>query len=436
MLSTAPERLRAFRGQDPRAGLASVRGFAWTVVIAGDFLLMSNPLVFIGEFPASLDAALLVTACLTLALAPFFRLPIPTLLVTTFLGFALLTSLWSVDPSTSRDAVVMYTLIALVAFTITAHARADTIAAGVTLGGVAMVALSYYALERELVGASVGPSAEGFMAGIGTNRNILAYCLVLAVASTLALHPRSTSGRMAQVAALFVILLGILASESGTGLAAALAVIFAALLLRRQRGRRRLSRTGHQRAVAWSAGGLGIVALFLGTDVLLRMMGRDSSLSGRVPFWKATVSEMEGHLAQGYGWGVVWPHPWQPAPPNNVFDRIWFSASYQLTHGHNSWIDLLPQVGLVGIVLMLLIMVVSARRAVLMMRRDSVTPEELIGARFIGLTLIALLVFGITEPMSTIPVGWFILVLAADLGTPKPLLGRVWAKMGSWQRTS
>jgi O-antigen ligase len=174
----------------------------------------------------------------------------------------------------------------------------------------------------------VATGEDGLLAGIGTNRNILAYTLVLALAFAMSLRPRWRPFRVLWVAAVLVILGGVYGAQSGTGfiavIAVAIALGFCSLVDRRRTARSRPSVT----RAAWSLVIAVAGVLALRPDVLGVVLGRDSAtLSGRIPFWEATYAEMNDHLLQGYGWRAVWPHPWQLAPPNNMYDRIWFTAA-------------------------------------------------------------------------------------------------------------
>ncbi|WP_181309855.1 O-antigen ligase family protein [Nocardioides campestrisoli] len=410
------DRVHAWRARRSPAAVGTPQALAWMVAIATLFVLMSNPLVLLPNFFAALDRAIDVTWVICLVTLPWLRLPLVSIPVGLFMAFAGLTTLWSISEVETRGSTQMYVHIALIALLAAANTRTAVLCHGVTLGGVAVVVLSYWA---QLTGR-MPPTEDGFLAGIGTNRNILAYTLVLALCFALAAVPRSTWGRVLWGLSLATILLGIYLAGSGTATAAAPALILVALALRlsrRQIGSStlpRLSRRGW--TAVWSVLLLASATLSVRPDLLGRLLGRDSTtLSGRVPFWRATLEELDDRVLQGYGWGTVWPHPWQPAWPNNVFDRIYFNAGYQLTHGHNSLIDLAPQVGLIGILAYLTIMAGGLRATLLVFRSPQPGPDDEVTARLAVLAVLGLVLCGITEPLSTIPLGWFCLVMVAGV---------------------
>ena len=148
-------------------------------------------------------------------------------------------------------------------------------------------------------------------------------------------------------------------------------------------------------------------------DHISETVGRDTSLSGRVPFWRATLETLDGSIWFWNGWGAVWPHPWYVAPANPVFDRIVAAAGYFLTHGHNSVIDLVAEVGVVGTALWVLLVLTAVRANLQRLRRGLQPARREDGRPHRFLAVLALLMLGVTEPLSMIPIGWWCLVVVA-----------------------
>ena len=93
----------------------------------------------------------------------------------------------------------------------------------------------------------------------------------------------------------------------------------------------------------------GVLAISLvGVSVLL---GKQlTTFSGRSVFWRGTIdATLDRAPVLGSGWGAVWEHPWNPTYPNYVSEDIYERAGYALPHGHNFFIDVLPELGLVGV---------------------------------------------------------------------------------------
>lgn len=397
---------------------ASTAGVIWTVVIALDMFFLSNPLV-LWSFDSSGRAA----CGLTLAAVLFTRarrVPAIPWTVAAFVGFSFLSALWSTYSRFTLGFATIYFVIAVVALAIVASVDARTIAQGFLLGGVLMVSTSYYTLKKGWPGAAVIDGTEGYMAGLGTNRNILAYTLVLSLALALAFFPRRPWSRALWLIGIALTLLGIYLSASGTGyLAAAVLIALASVLAALDRWHPPSPTRSRRRR--WTVRVLAVVILVgavAAIDVVGRILNRDlASLSGRVPLWKAIWTETAGlDRWIGAGGGAVWPHQWYPAVPNTAYDEITVRVGYALAHGHNSLFDVLPELGLIGVALVLAVYAEAVARglALRVFTASNETAGRLEASRISLLGVTALVIFGVSEPMSTVPLGWFTVALLAS----------------------
>ncbi len=94
------------------------------------------------------------------------------------------------------------------------------------------------------------------------------------------------------------------------------------------------------------AGALVIVVGLVGVgfDDVARLLGRDPSLTGRVGVWAAAADSIDQRMAVGHGFAGFWVEGYQPAVL--VAQRARFP---DVTQGHNGYIDILLQLGLVGL---------------------------------------------------------------------------------------
>jgi hypothetical protein len=372
---------------------------------------MSNPLVFVPGFHLSLEKSVMWTAIALLVTLPWARvprMPWPWVVIHVVTYASLL---WTIDPHLTDYTSLLYLKISLIAVAVAANCEPAVVCWGLGLGGVVVVALSIYAYREQMWGASSATMGNADFTGVGTNENILAYTLSISLAAILAARPGWHLVKAAPwLAVTSVNAYGLFLAESGTGFLSALTVLlifgitmaWPALRIRRR---------SHLLV------GTGILTAVLATGMLLIVTVLEKELfsfSGRASLWRAAWdSTMDTAPLVGSGWGAVWTHPWSMVPPNEVAQDIYDRAGIALSHGHNFFIDVLPELGLLGVALALA-MVAYAVREVVRCGLHDCTADPVAG-RLILLVLIALLVSGITEPMFTVPLGWWSLLLVVAL---------------------
>ncbi len=275
----------------------------------------------------------------------------------------MVSQLWTIDDAATDASSMLYLKLTALAVLAAANCEVEVVAWGMGLGGVAIVGLSMWAFEHTMWGSSYPVNEAGGIkvafAGVGTNENILAYTLAVSLAATLALgRPRHGLPLAAWLAVLGVHAYGFYLASSGTGYLATFAVLLAAAGALAWKPLRAVRRHVLLAYVA-GVGALVAIALLVVTVGLDKQL---STVSGRAPFWRATIdSTLDQAPLLGSGWGAVWAHPWALAPPNDVAGDIYARAGYPLPHGHNFFVDVLPELGLLGVLLVLAML--ALRRA-------------------------------------------------------------------------
>lgn len=395
----------------PRAALSSPRGWLWLPVIAASFFWMSNPIVFVREFDDSVGKTITWTAVAVVLTLPWVRVPRVPWPWVVFLALCVASRLWTIDPASTGDSIMLYLTLTALAVVVAASCEPEVVAWGMGLGGVVVVVLSIYAFDKTMYGSQYPTEFGIAFAGVGTNENILAYTLAVSLAAIVALgRSRSLALQVAWIAVLAVHAYGLYLASSGTGYLTTVSILLVAagvLVWPRLRSVRR------HVLVAWAAGATALVAVAL----LVVTVGLDkqlSTVSGRAPFWKATIaSTLDQAPFLGSGWGAVWAHPWDLAPPNAVADDIYARAGYPLPHGHNFFVDVLPEVGILGVALAAAVVAYAVREV----RASGLLAHSTDPAagRLVLLVLVSLLVSGVSEPMLTVPLGWWSLTLVVAL---------------------
>jgi exopolysaccharide production protein ExoQ len=139
----------------------------------------------------------------------------------------------------------------------------------------------------------------------------------------------------------------------------------------------------------------------LGTIAL--MLGRDSSLTGRVDLWLILPSYIEQRLWLGYGFAAFWVQD-----SANVI-QIWSTVGWEPPHAHNGWLDLMLELGVAGLVLLaaqIVMIFTNGIRAVI----DGREPD----AQYVLLTTFLTIIYNLDESSLVRPDAlWVMLVIAA-----------------------
>lgn len=137
-----------------------------------------------------------------------------------------------------------------------------------------------------------------------------------------------------------------LRASSATAYVAAagvLVVLVTVLLMRR--ARRPGERTRYY--IGYAVVGLGgITALWLLRDTIFTALGRSSDLTGRETIWQAVLERSAERPWLGWGYATPWA-PWDPAFQGWIEDH-----GQSVLQAHNMWVDILMQLGIVGVVLL------------------------------------------------------------------------------------
>lgn len=167
---------------------------------------------------------------------------------------------------------------------------------------------------------------------------------------------------------------------------------------------------------------LGVLALSVGAvagvvvmrDVLLAALGRDLTLTGRTLLWHAAFETGLMRPWIGYGYGAYWLGSEGGAAL--ISDRVW---GVDTGHGHNSFLDVWLELGLVGLLTVLVLIVSVAWHTVRRLRREG----DVVGI-WAAVLLAYVVATGFVAPalLERNSVFWVALVVAAYLvrAVPEP----------------
>lgn len=195
----------------------------------------------------------------------------------------------------------------------------------------------------------------GRIQGIPGNANLLAFAALLAV---IVFGIQLAERRVGQAAGwgwLGAAVLTLALTRSSTVLVAGAAAAVAlgiVLLARRLTRRGRLTLYG---VTALATGGLVLLALAL-RDQLLDLLGRSDDLTGRLDIWDAVLGLVEQRPVLGWGWVSYW------APWVEPFDDLVVINGVTYLQAHNAWLDVLLQLGAVGLVVFSILVLMTGAR--------------------------------------------------------------------------
>jgi O-antigen ligase len=143
------------------------------------------------------------------------------------------------------------------------------------------------------------------------------------------------------------------------------------------------------------------------SGAVLKMLGRNSSLTGRAKIWALSVSSIALKPILGYGYSAFWSVSQEAM-------RIDVTLNWTVPHAHNAYIELALELGLVGLALYAATYVVALWRAVGYMRAD-----RRHSAKWPLVYLCFILLYSFTETTVLAPkqIFWMLFVAAACSAT-------------------
>ncbi|HUT78683.1 MAG TPA: O-antigen ligase family protein [Polyangia bacterium] len=272
-----------------------------------------------------------------------------------------LTLLWAEDRGLVLDDLWRWFAVALlmlvIATTVSNRRQATLMAAAFVVGAVMAVGVGIVSGDLTTSRTAIETASEGRLEGGQGDPNALAAGIVPAMILALALFMshRDFAVRWLLVAALALLTLGLVASESRGGVLAAIAATFAALLVFRDR---------RASALAFVTLTVGVAAAWFAVspNAWERVTDFDSGGSGRSDLWAVAWNVAEASPIEGVGLhnftAVSGEYVRQPGSLERV-DLVVDEANFV----HNVYLELLAETGLIGLLLFVGVAAGSAHTA-------------------------------------------------------------------------
>ncbi len=358
-------RLRVPRPQLAELGLGRERRLEWAGAALALLLQTSAvfPLLLLGSAPgltepqkALLRLLSLPVYAITLMLAVRHRRQLfvaarrsaPLLLL---MALPLVSVLWSISPSITLRRTIGLDMSMLLSFVLAVRFTPRQLMhlAGGVLGFCMVLSLVFIPILPRLAFMP----GESTLRGVFTHKNGLGWmaCITVLIAASMLRDGE-------RLPALLIGLPGVIClamSQSATSMVATL-VSFVLIafysLLARSRG------LGRSLLVVLFLQFVALVLLGLANFLLpiLKAMGKDATLTGRVPLWADVDPSIAARPLLGYGYQAFW------SPNNPVAWAIWRDLQWQPPHSHNGYRETLLNFGLLGIVLLVVVLVLAILR--------------------------------------------------------------------------
>lgn len=268
---------------------------------------------------------------------------------------AIVSALWSIDPELSfRRGIAVFATTLMGVYL---AARYDWISA-LRLLAIVWFMLMAASFVSGIVAPSFGIMREvhpGAWSGGWTEKNALGGHAARAAFLFAFLAWRDDPHRRAWATGLVISLLLVVLSKSATallGAALGIGVLIAAWWM--LKGRR------WSLALVWGGATVMVVAVMIyiaAPGILLGVIGKDATLTGRTDIWVELVAAIEKKPALGYGYLAFWGLDSEP--------RYWLqrAVDWDAPSGHNGWLDLAISLGITGVIIYAIDVAVSSWRA-------------------------------------------------------------------------
>ncbi|BAY13952.1 O-antigen ligase family protein [Calothrix sp. NIES-2098] len=106
------------------------------------------------------------------------------------------------------------------------------------------------------------------------------------------------------------------------------------------------------------------IAIFLidNSEIIVKLLGRDLTLTGRTGIWSVVISKIALHPWLGYGYKGFWR-----GMEGDSAD-VWYETLFMAPNAHNGWLDVTVQLGLVGLFCFLMSYIKNCIRAIAWLR--------------------------------------------------------------------
>ena len=293
------------------------------------------------------------------------------------LGFATLSIVWSIDPGASTSRAMHALAIALGCVAVAAVGWKPDRVQSLTRPVVTVLLLGsllfgLYAPDLAIT-PGAPPDTTGYWHGLTTQKNQLGSLASIGV--ILWFHgwaSREINWKPALLGGALSATLLVLSRSSTSLIATALVVMFLLMMLRSlpHSMRRYMPYMVGLFVVVTLAYSLAVLKVVPGLDILLKpitaLSGKDSTFTARTQIWEIIRAHIDLSPWIGSGYGGYWVGP-TPTSPSFIFLRTMY---FYPNEAHNGYLDVLNDLGFIGLILLLGYLITYIRQALRLLRSN------------------------------------------------------------------
>ena len=281
---------------------------------------------------------------------------------------AMISVLWSIEPpSTQKFARELLGTTLFAAHFATRYNLKEQVRLLAWMFGIAALLTLFYGLVLRNYGVMQGLHS-GAWRGIYLHKNIMSGLMAMSAAIFCLLTRSDIKSRWIPWAGFLLSVFLVLMSQAGGGRVTFLTLMLVMPLYYGLRFRYQF--LTYCLIVGVLAGGVTGTLFVDNIDEFFHALNKKSDLSGRVPLWELMMPLIAQHLWLGYGFKAFWLS-WRG--PSAV---IWRNLYWRPLYGHNGYIDLLAELGVLGLSVFLVAFVLTIKRSIGLIRSTKI-PESL-----------------------------------------------------------
>jgi len=209
------------------------------------------------------------------------------------------------------------------------------------------------------------PKYYGAWRGVFIHKNGLGTSMVISAITFLCFRAKSVPGLLGKYLGLAVSVCLLIGSESKGSYVVMLVALLLMLLYR-------LLHLYWKRLIPAATAAfvaLAFTAAYVASnaDAFFRALGKNASLTGRIPLWTIVLNMSSNHRLLGYGFAGFWA-----ANSHAVWSRVGWTPS----KAHNGFIDMLLDLGLLGLVIFALNSAIAMWRSMKLVAREKTLESQ------------------------------------------------------------